>query len=112
MKLAHLNVRSLTGKVHRLREVILDQRYDIVGISETWLSPAISTDILNIDGYTFIRKDRSQRGVGIGGYLKLLEKGVFIAQSKARTLSKRCSAIECAKYRAIRCYNMFKIYKN
>nr|CAI5826355.1 unnamed protein product [Callosobruchus analis] len=66
MKLAHLNVRSLTGKVHQLREVSLDQRYDIVGISETWLSPAISTDTLNIGGYTFIRKDRSQRGSGIG----------------------------------------------
>nr|CAI5855148.1 unnamed protein product [Callosobruchus analis] len=70
MKLAHLNVRSLTGKVHQLRDVILDQRYDIVGISETWLSPAISTDILNIDFYRFIRKDRSQRGGGIGMYIK------------------------------------------
>ena len=61
-KIAIWNARSIKGKMIELREKITE--YDIVGITETWLS---ARDNVNINGYNIYRKDRSnnKRGGGI-----------------------------------------------
>nr|CAH7716587.1 unnamed protein product [Callosobruchus chinensis] len=70
MRFAHLNIRSLPAKVSLLRELILEEQYDIFGMTETWLSSNIGSDLLDITGYTLIRRDRDGRGGGTGMYIK------------------------------------------
>nr|CAH7738442.1 unnamed protein product [Callosobruchus chinensis] len=70
MRFAHLNIKSLPAKVILLRELILKEQYDtsIFGLTETWLSSNIGSDLLDITGYTFIRRSRRERGGGrVGG---------------------------------------------
>ncbi|XP_074038462.1 uncharacterized protein [Leptinotarsa decemlineata] len=56
----------------KLNEEVLDliDGYDIVGVSETWLSDLVDNLAVAIPGYTFFRMDRSTRGGGIGIYVK------------------------------------------
>lgn len=70
MKVAHLNVRSLVGKINELREHILAEDYTLVAVTETWLNSRIPSVNINIPGYHFIRQDRETRGGGVGMYIK------------------------------------------
>ncbi|CAB4033973.1 Hypothetical predicted protein, partial [Paramuricea clavata] len=64
LKIAHLNVRSITNKIDSLRLLLLNNPFDVLTISETWLTKNISDPELNIQGYSFIRNDRkSKKGV-------------------------------------------------
>lgn len=67
---AFFNVRSLTKNFPEFKAFLLRKGYDIVGVSETWLTSNVSNNLLNIDGYRFIRKDRPSRGGGIAVYLR------------------------------------------
>lgn len=120
MKLAHLNVRSLVGKVQELREHIMMEDYDIVGITETWLEPNILSNNVSIDAYNFIRLDRSTRGGGIGMYVKknlrytILETDSSIEQLWIKLkLDKLNWCIGCI-YRApgFNCNNFIDIFEN
>jgi len=77
IEMGHANVRSLTSQVtdpnHESKKIckfdlvkhhILNYKYDIFGISETWLDENNKVD-LNITGYLHFRKDynRNQRGI-------------------------------------------------
>lgn len=70
LKIAHINIRSLLPKFGEIKNFILGKNYDVVGISETWLSPLVNNVDVEIPGYTFIRKDRPSRGGGVGLYVK------------------------------------------
>lgn len=70
MKLAHINIRSLVGKIIEFKEHIVVEDYDIIGVTETWLGPNISDNSVSIKGYKFIRLDRPTRGGGVGMYIK------------------------------------------
>jgi hypothetical protein len=70
-------MRSLGTGFEELSSVIDDFDFDILGVTETWLSPLISDDCYNVDGYTLWRKDRIDNqkdkdcsGGGIGLYVK------------------------------------------
>ena len=58
-----------------IREILCKKfEYDVITISESWLSPDISVDStdLHIDNYTFYRKDRfnaNKRGGGVGVFV-------------------------------------------
>ncbi|KAK9871958.1 hypothetical protein WA026_015205 [Henosepilachna vigintioctopunctata] len=52
-----------------LRAILVENHCDIVGVSESWLKPHVSSASLNVDGYNFIRRDRDRRGRGVGLYL-------------------------------------------
>lgn len=70
MKIGHLNVRSLLCHFNELMAHILECKYDVVAISETWLTHEISTATVYIPGYIFVRKDRGTRGGGVGFYIR------------------------------------------
>lgn len=70
LRFAHLNIRSLQPKVHKLHDLLIDLRVDLVALSETWLSDLIDDDMICIDGYTVLRCDRGSRGGGVCFYLK------------------------------------------
>lgn len=67
---AFYNIRSLTKNFSEFKTFLLQKKYDIVGISETWLTNSFSCNLLKIDGYKFIHKDRPSRGGGVGIYLR------------------------------------------
>ncbi|XP_078410452.1 uncharacterized protein LOC144687812 [Cetorhinus maximus] len=68
LKVLYLNARSIRNKVNELVAQIKIGRYDVVGITVTWLQGDQEWE-LNIQGYTSYRKDRQ---VGRGGGVALL----------------------------------------
>ena len=51
LKIAHLNIRSLRNKVDDLQLYLKENPYEILTLSETWLSENICNSLLQIDGY-------------------------------------------------------------
>ena len=60
MKLAHLNARSLKRREHFIlvKETILENKFDVFTVSETWLDDSISDLNIEIPGYHLFRIDR------------------------------------------------------
>lgn len=69
-KFGHLNVRSLLNSFHDLKGFLVAGDFDLFAISESWLHPDISSDVLEIENYNFYRRDRASRGGGVGVYVK------------------------------------------
>ena len=67
--LAHLNVRSLANKVADLQNWLSNNPYDLLGLSETWLTEEHSDSLLSIKGYKFERRDRGTHGGGVGCFI-------------------------------------------
>lgn len=67
---AHVNIRSLTSGFNYFKDFVDKHEYDVIGLYETWLNSDISDDLLSIDGYRLIRKDRVTRGGGVALYIK------------------------------------------
>lgn len=53
-----------------VKEFINTGNYGIVAISETWLVPEMDVQPYNIEDYTFFHKDRTERGGGVGLYVR------------------------------------------
>lgn len=74
LSIAHLNVRSLFGKLDELKLLLSTnaKNFDILTLSESWLNASISEAEIQIPGYSCIRKDRSgnKRGGGTVAYIR------------------------------------------
>lgn len=70
MKIGHLNVRSLFTGFDELKRIIIEKEFDIIFLSETWLSEDDSSRPFEIPNYNFFRKDRVGRGGGVAVYIK------------------------------------------
>lgn len=69
--LAQFNIRSLLPKLNDLREHILSANYSVLCLCETWLSPAIDDNLVHLEGYNLVRRDRRLgRGGGVCIYLR------------------------------------------
>ena len=66
----HQNIRGLLRKKDLLEIFLADNNVKVAGISETLLNEHIPTSFLNIEGYSFVRRDRGVSGGGIGLYVK------------------------------------------
>ena len=65
------NVRSLTTKIDEVQEFLNRNDISIAFITETWLRPAIVDSVIDIPGYTVLRKDRiSDNHDGVCLYLR------------------------------------------
>lgn len=82
LKCAHWNVRSLIPHFNDVKNTILLYDLDIIGLSETWLDNTVSNNIINIQGYDFLRFDRLGRGGGVGVYIKSCFKYEIITTDK------------------------------
>lgn len=67
---AHFNIRSLCSAFGLFSDFVLEEEYDIVGLSETWLHTGIPDSGVSIPGYDILRKDRNGRGGGVAFYYK------------------------------------------
>ena len=60
LKVGHINIDGLLSKIPEIKGIIEESDLDILSITETHLSAAISDDQLNIDSYEFARRDRKE----------------------------------------------------
>ncbi len=71
LKVAYMNARSITAHIDSIRFLIINYKYDIVLVSETWINSNTPKDLYSINDYTFFHVDREQgRGGGVGAYIK------------------------------------------
>ena len=68
--IVHQNIRGLLGKKELLADFILKNNIKIVGVTETLLNDSIPSPFVNINGYSFERRDRGASGGGVGVYIK------------------------------------------
>ena len=59
LKIAHLNINGLVNKAEGVRELFSTYAFDVLALSETWLSSNITDNEISIPGYTLAWKDRS-----------------------------------------------------
>lgn len=70
LRLLNINVRSLLPSFVNFTQLVNDT-YDIICVTETWLKNEIPSDLISLPGYTFYRKDRQNRvGGGVGVYAR------------------------------------------
>src|SRR3989442_9919139 len=73
LRCVYFNARSIVNKHKELEMYVLEEKFDIVGITETWLYSEISDSEMSIDGYTLLRNDRNdaekRRGGGVALYV-------------------------------------------
>jgi len=81
IKMCHVNIQSLGRgdqgitsnanlKLDQIRTVLqLEHQFEVIGISETWFTPAVSDDDIALQDYTLHRKDRTDRR-GVCCYIK------------------------------------------
>lgn len=67
---AHLNVRSLNTGFDEFSQILHTLQFDIIGLSETWLTPDHDSCLYFIPGYKLLREDRTGRGGGVGFFIK------------------------------------------
>lgn len=65
--MGHINIRSIVNKSEQIEHLLIDSNIDILGISESWLTPKSPTAAVNVQGYNTFRRDR-ETGKG-GGVL-------------------------------------------
>lgn len=68
LNIAHINIRSIVGSMSDIKECILKDRFDIFAVSETWLTHVTRDEVVGIDGFRLVRRDR---GLGRGGGILL-----------------------------------------
>ena len=72
LKMLHLNVRSLNGKINELRSVFstLKSGLHLITLSKTWLSSDILASEIEIVDYNLYRRDRKTKGGGVAVYVR------------------------------------------
>lgn len=88
LSIAYLNVRSLLPHFADLKNLLLEKSFDILGISETWLTQGIPSDHVQVPGYTFLRTDRDMRGGGVGMYFKNNFKYEVLTSKQSESLEQ------------------------
>ena len=72
---------------------ILEHKYDIVGLSETWANDNISDSELNIPGYSLYRKDRNNKFKSKGGGVALYINENLVSRHNDILPDTECEAI-------------------
>lgn len=70
IKIGFLNVRSIVPSIQGVKQIILENAFDIFGVCETWLHDGISTNLIKVQGFKIFRRDRLTRGGGVCLYVK------------------------------------------
>nr|CAI5836193.1 unnamed protein product [Callosobruchus analis] len=73
LKIAHINARSILAGFNEFSTTIRLHDFDVVGVTETWLTSDISNYQIEIQNYDCYRCDRSTRGGGVA----LFEKSCY-----------------------------------
>ena len=80
-KILHMNVRSLFGKIAEIGAVF--NYFDVIVITETWLTDSIPDSVVSISGFNLFRQDR-------WSYIKKIKVDEFGVTSKTICNMKKC----------------------
>ena len=64
-KMGFLNIVSLLKKIDEINFSMTNKFIDLIAFNETRLDPNITDNMVSLDGYDVIRKDRSRNGGGV-----------------------------------------------
>ena len=95
-KIAHLNVNRLVNKLDLVKELVHKHSFDILTLSETWLTPNVMDDEVIIPGYSLVRKDRvsTVKSCG-GGVMIFIRDGIpFVVKSDLTKDNFECLWVE------------------
>ena len=70
VKIASLNVNSLTKHIDEIRVLLADNPFDILSINESKIDWSVSDSEVFIHNYTLFRSDRTRQGGGIALCIK------------------------------------------
>ena len=90
-KLLVTNTRSLVPKIVELEEFLLRTNVNLAFISETWLKESIADSVVNIPGYSIIRRDRRANAHG----------GVCLYISENYGKYRQLEEVKCCEYHEI-----------
>ena len=69
------NVTSLVPKIDEITEFIVHNKINLSFITETWFKESVLHSVINIPGFTLLRRDRSSQIHG--GYVLSLKKHII-----------------------------------
>jgi hypothetical protein len=69
-KMAFLNIVSLPKRIDEINFSMSNKFIDLISSNETRLDANITDNMINLDGYVVVRKDRSRNGGGVCIYLR------------------------------------------
>ena len=69
--MAFLNIVGLLKKIDEINFSMTNKFIDLIAFNETRFDPNITDNIVSLDGYDVIRKDRSRNGGGVCIYVIL-----------------------------------------
>ena len=69
-KMTFLNIVSLPKKIDEINCSMANKFIDLIAFNETRLDANITDNMIKIDGYDVVRKDRSRNGGGVCIYLR------------------------------------------
>ena len=70
IKLGCLNVRGLLGKIDEIKLILTECKFEIMGVCETFMDCNISDKEISVQGYSFVKKNRTRHGGGVLLYVK------------------------------------------
>lgn len=71
LNVAHINIRSLVPKCMIMKNYVINNKIDILAISESWLTHAILDEVVCMEGFQLVRRDRAcGRGGGVVLYVR------------------------------------------
>ncbi len=70
LKIASLNINSLLKHMDQLRVCMFNQQVDILAINETKLNADVPQDLISLEGYTWVSRNRNRSGGGVGFFIR------------------------------------------
>ena len=70
LKIAHLNVNSLTKHIDEIRILLAEKPFDVLSINESKIDWSISDSEIFIHNYSVLRHDHNRQGGGVALYIR------------------------------------------
>src|SRR5436309_3189651 len=70
LNICHVNCQSLYAHIDEFRFYFGKKQFDIICMSETWLRPGVTDEMVKLPGYNLFRCDRANRmGGGVAFFI-------------------------------------------
>ena len=97
--IVHLNAQSCKNKLDLVKFHVKESNAEIFSLSETWLTSDFPAELMDIEGYSFARLDRSwgqvhgmpKKGGGVACYIR---SDLIYSTQKLQDLNVSCSSAE------------------
>lgn len=99
LNIAHVNAESLLAHWEEFQLIFVNSGAHIIGVSETFLKPDISSAAVDLDGYNIVRVDRQGKGRGgVATFVKRsLDYKIVLSSSNVYSNSPEYIFIEVGK---------------